>query len=337
MNRPILRLCAVAVVVFAAGAFGYAAGAQGKDAETPARTLKVNEIARVGDDVIGAEEFIQRLVEREKIYMDPDLRNAGAALESLLAERLLQLEADRIEARPNRLELTAEFERMQKEWEVDFQELNKQIIKAQRENGQEEKPYSREEFLKLKYNMTPLEFENHQKGVAREVLTRRMVVNYWRFSTDSAEASGIYMRSLADIRKVRERLQKGESFALLARQFSEDMHTRQNGGLLGTAYRKDGTFDFEGTNDTDVEDAFWSLKEGEISEPIEVGKGYWLLRKVKFFPANEAEFFHQRDACIKGANPSDIMVMKWRHAVAAGGRYVFERRMPGWDCKAGEK
>jgi len=337
MKKPILRACVVAAAVVAAGALGFVAGAQDKETEKPARTLKVNEIARVGDDVISAEEFIQRIVEREKIYMDADQRSAGAALDSLLAERLLLLESERIGARPNRLELTAEFERMQTDWEKNFQELNKQIVKAQRESGLEEKPYSREEFLKLKYDMTPLEFENHQKGVARELLTRRMVINYWRFSTDSAEAEGIKMRSLADIKKVRERLVKGESFSLLARQFSEDMHTRQNGGLLGTAYRKDGTFDFDGTQDTTAEDAFWALKEGDTSEPIKVGDFYWLLRKVKFYPANEAEFFHQRDACIKGADPSDTMVKKWRYATAAGGLYTYERRMPGWDCKAGDK
>ncbi|MCB9932511.1 MAG: peptidylprolyl isomerase [Planctomycetes bacterium] len=337
MNRPVFRLGAVAVAVIAAGALGFAAGAQGVDGKPPVRTLKVNEVARVGERVISAEEFIERLIEREKIYTDADLRNASSALDSLLIEEMLSLEAERLEAVPKIREINEEHGKLKEAWELQFKEINNAIVAEQRKRGLEEKPYSREEFLKLKYDMTPLEFDKHLEAVARQNLMRRLVVNYWRLSTDSAVAEGIYMRNLADIEKVRARLLKGEKLSVLARQYSEDMHTRQNGGLLGTAYRKDGTFNRDGTLDTTLEDAFWALEEGEYSKPTAAQDGFWVLRKGQFFPGNKAEFYQLRESCLNEPNPTDILLTKWRHATAAGGLYAYERRMPGWDCKAGEK
>lgn len=329
MKAWIVRISAALLIAAVAATAGYYSGAQDKPAAQ--RTLKTNQIARVGDRVFSAEEFIERLVERERQSLDPDLRTARWALESLLIEEMLALEAERIGARPNRMEITALYDKMMEDWERAFKQLNEQLAAWQRANGLEEKLYSREEFIEHKHNMTPIEFEMHQKEIARQELLRRMVVNYWRVSTINARADAIFMRSDKDLSKVRERLMKGEKFEVLAGEFSEDLITRQHGGMLGTVYPKDGTFE-----SPELEEAFWALKKGETTDVIKVKRGYWIVRKTDITLANEAAFFELRDLCVTMRQPDNATFIKWRHSVAGSGRYSYEERIPGIHTRAGE-
>jgi len=330
MKSHFVRITAASALTLAAAGIGYYAGAQEQPRPAPVRTLKVNQVARIGERVISAEEFIQRMLEREKQYQDPDLRTAAMALDSLQVEELMALEAGRLGAAPKIREINDEYALLKKEWDEEFKLINAEIVKAQRANGSEEKPYSIEEWLLLRYNMTPKEFENQMRLRASRNLLTRMVVHYWMLSTNSAEAEGLMTRSLKDTQKLRDRLVKGERISDLAQEFSADIQTRNNYGKLGTVYVDDGTLQPE------VAKAFWELKEDTWSEPIKTEVGYWLVRKTVAYLGNQAEFFNLREDCLKRGNPTELQVKKWRHATALSGRYAFERRMPGWDVQAGE-
>jgi hypothetical protein len=321
MKTLIFRCCTGLAIAIAAGAIGFFAGAQDTDSAKPERTLNVNEVARVGERVITAEEFIQRLVERERIYQDPDLRTATWALDSLLVDEMLRVECDRLEAWPKRRELDAEFASLNKAFEERLAEYNKGLTT----------PYTKEQYLEKKAGMTVLEFENQLKQVAKDNLERRLVVNYWLLSTDSADAEGLMMEEKDELGKIRARLLNGEKLGAIAMTNSDDMHTRASGGTIGTVSRQDGTFAPE------VEQAFWNLEEGKWSEVIKTERGYWLVRKAKFYPGNQAPFFDLREECLKRPTPADMQMIRWRHALAASGRIPYERRMPGWDVQAGEK
>ncbi|MCA8914002.1 MAG: peptidylprolyl isomerase [Planctomycetes bacterium] len=329
MTNWIIRFCACGAIAVAAGAVGFVAGAQDAKPE-PVRTLKVNQVARVGERVITAEEFIQRALERERLYTDPDLRSAKWALDSLVMEELINLEANRIGASVKARELDAEFKRRKEAWEAEFKAINDAVMEQQRKNGAEPKGYSREEFLRLKYNMSLSEFEDNMRRATSDALLRRMVVNYWKFSTISADAMGIYMRNRKQLEDVIARINKGEKFSLLAREVSEDMHTRQGMGVIGTIYPNDGSLTAE------VDEAFWKLKKDEVSDIIPTEFGFWVVKKTGEFPANEAPFFDQRPSCIGAADPTDSLYQKWKNSTLASKRYTFERRMPGWDCQAGQ-
>ncbi|MCB9894015.1 MAG: peptidylprolyl isomerase [Planctomycetes bacterium] len=329
MRNWIIRVAACAAIAVSAATLGFVAGAQDSKPE-PVKTLKHNQVARVGERVISAEEFIQRLLERERLYTDPDLRSAKWALDSLVMEELINLEASRIGATIKARELDEEFGRRKTAWEAEFKAINDAVMEQQRKNGAEPKPYSREEFLRLKYNMTPAEFDDNMRRAANTALLRRMVVNYWKFSTISADAMGIYMRNRNQLEDVLARIKNGEKFGLVARQCSEEMQTRQNMGVIGTVYPKDGTLS------NDVEEAFWKLKKDEVSEIIAVDFGFWIVKKTGEYPANEAPFFDQRPSCLDAPDPTDSLYMKWKNSTLAGERYTFERRMPGWDCQAGQ-
>jgi foldase protein PrsA len=320
--KTLIRSCTVVVIALAAGAVGFFAGAQDTPKAEPERTLKVNEVARVGERVITAEEFIQRLIEREQIYQDPDLRSATWALDSLILEEMLESERTRLQADPKRREIDAEYDILNKEFEAQLAQHNKDL----------EVPYTREQFIEAKTGLSVVEFDAKLRQIAMENLVRRMVVNYWTISTDSADAEGLQMASKDDLVAIRLRLLKGEKLGPIARANSTDMHTREGNGVIGTVYPKDGTFAAP-----ELETAFWSLKDGEWSDPIKTDTGYWLVRKAKSYLGNQAQFFDLRDECLKRRNPSDELMIKWRHALAGSGRLKFERRMPGWDVQAGEQ
>lgn len=325
MRAWITRICAGLLIAATAGTAGWYTGAQEK--EEPVRTLKVNEVARVAERVITAEELIERIVERERLYAaDPDMRTVAWALDSLLLEELLQLESDRLEAWPKQREVQDEAETIRKH-HMRLYELDNDGIKA---SGRE--PYKDfEEWLMAKFDFTLAEFDTYITSLSKRMLTLRLVVNYWRISTKSAEVEGVFCRTRDKIDKARARLLKGEAIAIVAEQMSDDLHSREGGGYLGSAFPNDGSLKPQ------VEKVLWEIEKGKISEVIAVDNGFWVIRKKHEQLANEAPFFDQRQKCLEGKDPDSRLLMKWLSSMQAEGRYAFERRMPGVDVKAGEK
>ncbi len=70
--------------------------------------------------------------------------------------------------------------------------------------------------------------------------------------------------------EVRARLEAGEDFAELAREYSTDATSAQQGGDLGWWPR--------GLLIRPFDEAIWSLKVGEISEPVETRFGYHIIQ-----------------------------------------------------------
>lgn len=84
---------------------------------------------------------------------------------------------------------------------------------------------------------------------------------------------------LADIRR---RIEAGASFADMARQYSEDPGTAQNGGALG--------FISKGVMDPDFENAAFGLDKDAVSEPVRTRFG-WHLVKVTDIRAPQTRSF----------------------------------------------
>ena len=86
----------------------------------------------------------------------------------------------------------------------------------------------------------------------------------------------------AKAKQVYERARKGEDFAALAREFSDDTGSRENGGDLGWALRSDFVPAFG--------DAVWSMKPGEIREPVRSEFGWHVIRLVEAEPDSAKSF-----------------------------------------------
>lgn len=71
---------------------------------------------------------------------------------------------------------------------------------------------------------------------------------------------------------VLERLEKGESFANLARELSVDRGSGKKGGDLGLFGR--------GVMVKAFEDAAFKLNKGEISQPVKTEFGYHIIKRA---------------------------------------------------------
>ena len=91
-------------------------------------------------------------------------------------------------------------------------------------------------------------------------------------SYKSATVSHILIKDEETAKEIRERAANGEDFATLAKEYSEDTGTKDNGGSLGTVAYDTTQYVQEFT------DAFKKLNEGEISEPVSSTYGYHIIK-----------------------------------------------------------
>jgi peptidyl-prolyl cis-trans isomerase SurA len=92
----------------------------------------------------------------------------------------------------------------------------------------------------------------------------------------SQSASG---QAKARIDSLYDRVLRGEDFAELAREYSEDPNA-ENGGVLGTLKISD-------LSDPDFAEAAAALSIGEVSEPVKTSYGYHLIKMTGANPASE--------------------------------------------------
>ncbi len=320
----ILRGAGLCLVVLAASGAGFIVGAQ--DDKPAEATLKVNEVARVGESVITAEQMIEKINEIERV-LDPDARVARAALDMLVGERLLELEADLLEAAPKAREVGDEMAEIEKSWRAQHEKEDAERIAGQRQRGIATQPESWESWLERRTGMKASEFGTWLRGVAARNIRLRLVVGYWEVSNEHAEAWGIRCATEKEATDARERIAKGASFSSVARDVSTST-SREGGGRIGEVWRRDGRLDAE------VDEAFWKLKDGQVSPPVRTEHGWWIVSRKATVLANEAPFYELRDELLRKPNVDTNRFQAWRNAVASSGRYAYERRVPGWDCAA---
>lgn len=77
-------------------------------------------------------------------------------------------------------------------------------------------------------------------------------------------------QALEKIQSIAARIKEGEDFAALAKEFSQDEGSVDQGGSLGAAAR--------GVYVAPFEDALFAMAEGEVSEPVKTEFGYHLIR-----------------------------------------------------------
>ncbi|MBE7491361.1 MAG: peptidylprolyl isomerase [Planctomycetes bacterium] len=330
MRRFRLMLAVLAAGAVAGLAAGYQTGAQER------RTLKANQVARVGQSVITAEQLVQRLVEAEKLLPATD-RRVGPVLDLLVAERMLELEAARIDPitggqiKPR--EIRQEVEAMMAQARALLEAENKKLLEDQKRAGQPQRPYTWGEWLELRLKITETEYDQLLQIRARNDLLKRMVVWYWFRSSRNINVMVIQCASEDAIKDVQQRLTAGEDMAMLAAARSIHGSARQNTpGLLAEIIRGDGSLP------KTVDDAAWKLEDGRTSGIIQDGKSWFIVRRLatnRRIP-NEARFVDQREDCLAAPNVSDALFERWRNAVANSGLYAYEERLPGRNAQADE-
>jgi peptidyl-prolyl cis-trans isomerase D len=122
-------------------------------------------------------------------------------------------------------------------------------------------------------------FEDHRtEFVLREERAMRHILVAVPPGADAAARSQAEQEAL----DLLQRLRAGEEFAALAREYSDDPGSAQNGGDLGWVER--------GLMVPDFEEAGFALEQGAISEPIETEFGFHLIQVTDIRGGSDAGF-----------------------------------------------
>lgn len=116
-----------------------------------------------------------------------------------------------------------------------------------------------------------------------------------QLATEQREASHILFeldkRTLTEAKalasELKQRIDSGESFAELAKSYSDDMGSKNEGGHLGLSPR--------GSFDEAFDNALYSLPEGGVSNPVETEFGVHLIRADKIVQADVEPFDAVKD------------------------------------------
>ena len=99
---------------------------------------------------------------------------------------------------------------------------------------------------------------------------------------EQVEASHILVENEETANKVKEKIEAGEDFAELAKEYSTDPSNAENGGELG--------YFSKGTMVEEFENIAFSMNVGEISDPVKTDYGYHIISVTDKKEAKEANF-----------------------------------------------
>lgn len=109
--------------------------------------------------------------------------------------------------------------------------------------------------------------------------------------TKQVKASHILVEDEETAKEVKEKLDNGDDFAELAKEYSTDPGSAESGGDLG--------FFGEGSMVAEFEEAAFSMKVDEISDPVKTEHGYHIIKVTDIKEAAEANFEKSKEE-IKG-------------------------------------
>jgi len=130
--------------------------------------------------------------------------------------------------------------------------------------------------LKAFYDSHPESFKEPEQVRARHIL----------INVDSGADESTKAEARNKIKEIQERLQKGEDFAALAKEFSEGP-SGKNGGDLGFFKRGQMVKPFE--------EAAFALLPGKVSDLVETRFGYHLIKVIDKKPESTVDYEKVRD------------------------------------------
>lgn len=255
-KNNIFILLAILVMILAVGAIFYVKG-------------KSETVASVNGEKITKTELYNLMVKQ----------NGKEALNSLIAERIVALEAQK------------------QKIAVTDQEIQAELQKYYNDYG------GQDAFLQA-LTSSGFTLDDVKKDIALSMKIRKLMEPRIAISDDELKAyfadnkasfaqekqvkvSHILLDTREKADEIRKRLVNGEDFAKLAQENSTDTATRDDGGELGFIRKGEMVKEFEA--------AAFSLKVGQISDPVKTEFGYHIIKVLEIKEAREASFEQSKD------------------------------------------
>jgi hypothetical protein len=302
---------------------GFEAGAQRVPPKGEANSLKPGQVIRVGDKIITAEELIARIWDFEGV-LKPEERVLENSMSYLRDTALLDLEA-------GRLGLSISNDIIEEESDKQIENI-KGMVKA-RTRGM----MTYEEWLKQQ-GLDQASFEEYVRERARTIVLKRVLVRYFEETEPSIESKHILVRTLDLANNLHTRLKNtpkdklNEVFEDLAVLHSIEPAAGVTRGKLPRVFEHDGSLV------KPAADALWALKDGEFSEPVKTDYGYHIFKRDRTLKPERRPLSAMKDELLKAQDrPNEQEYFnRWVRWVFNTQGYVYERRLPGFDCKPNE-
>jgi foldase protein PrsA len=225
---------------------------------------KDKAVAKVDGAAISQDELYDVMVEQY----------GAATVEQLIADKIVDSEAKK-----EKVTITDE-------------ELNEEVDKLKESYGGEdvfnqmlESNNTTVDVLKedLKNYLTIRKLLEPQIEITDEELQTYFEENKDSFGeAEQVKASHILVAEETTANEIKQKLADGADFAELAKEYSTDEGTKENGGELG--------FFAKGTMVTEFDDVAFTLPVNEISDPVKTDYGYHIIKVEEKKEAKEANF-----------------------------------------------
>ncbi|UXH46318.1 peptidylprolyl isomerase [Rossellomorea vietnamensis] len=230
---------------------------------------KEDAVAKVGSETISKDDLYTTLVDQ---YGD-------GALDTLIAEKIVKLESEKKDLTVKDSEIKKELENIKGQY--DSEEAFNEALAS-----------SGSDLDSVKENIkTYLLTEKLLKD--RVKITDDQIKEYFEANKESfaqkeqVEASHILVDDEKTAQEVKKKLDAGGDFAELAKEYSTDTSNADSGGELG--------YFGKGEMVTEFDDKAFSMKKGEISEPVKTEFGYHIIKVTGKKEAKEAVLADHKD------------------------------------------
>jgi len=162
---------------------------------------------------------------------------------------------------------------LEKKYKVSDEELDEEVNKIKNQYGDnfltaiQQYGYNSEEDLRAMFKTGLLQ----QKAAVKNIkVTEKEIKAYYEDYQPEIKARHILVADEKTAKEVKKKLDTGEKFATLAKEYSTDTATASKGGDLGWFGM--------GTMDENFEKAAYKLKTKEISAPVKTENGYHIIQ-----------------------------------------------------------
>lgn len=218
-------------------------------------------------------------ITKDELYAFLVRQGGQQALESLIVDKIIYLEAEKQNIK------------------ISQEDIDKEIEQIIAQYGDEEAftqtmemyGYSLEDVKKdIEMNLKIEALLEPDISISEQEMKDYFEENKETFAVgEQVKASHILVESKETAEEVKEKLSAGEDYAEMAKEYSIDTTTKEQGGALG--------FIKKGETVSEFENAAFSLEVGSISEPVKTASGYHIIKVEEKKEAEEANYEESKD------------------------------------------